>query len=112
MRAGDAERAIPDGTGELDLPDGELGRARREGAARAGLEDRGMPPIRDAGPGTGDPERGIPVINRVTCDGGAGVSPRSGLLGPATRRSRSSNCVLSFGDKWPTKDQIFSPTRT
>ncbi len=40
------------------------------------------------------------------------VSTFSELLAPGTRRSRSSNCVLSLGDNAPTNDQIFSPTST
>jgi hypothetical protein len=47
----------------------------------------------------------------VTGAGEAGLVLRSGALGPATRRRRSSSCVLSFGDMFPTMPQIDSPTR-
>lgn len=84
----------------------------RDGATRAGLAERGIPPIRDVAPGAGDPDLGIPVARREACVASGADSFLSGLLVPGTRRSRSSNWVLSLGDIGPTKDQIFSPTKT
>ena len=72
--------------------EGEAGRARREsGAARAGLAGLPMPPIRDTAPGAGDPDLGIPVVNREACVASGALSVLSGVLVPGTRRSRSSN---------------------
>jgi hypothetical protein len=47
----------------------------------------------------------------VIRDGGKRAPGLPGLLGPATRRNRSSNCVWSFGDNVPTSVQTFSPTK-
>lgn len=116
VRAGDAGRPLLllEGAGDEDRAGfaGEAGRARREADKTAGLAGRARPPIREAGPGAGDPDLGIPETRRVTWAGCKGTSARSGLLGPATRRRRSSSCVLSLGDNLLTSDQIFSPTRT
>lgn len=65
-------------------------------------------------------ERGIPNGLIDACDSGrrgpVGVRGDpiffSGLfkLDPGTRRRRSSSWVLSFGERGPTSDHIFSPT--
>jgi hypothetical protein len=61
----------------------------------------------------GESER-MPVPARQDiCTGCAGVCGTGlpGQLGPATRRRRSSSCVLSFDDNGPTSDQTFSPIK-
>lgn len=96
---------VPEGTPDGRTREGEEGRARREGPVTAGEAGRGIPPMplnRELGLGTPEARREAgPGVEDV---GGAetalsGVSP---LLGPATRRNRSSSCVLSLGDKGPT----------
>jgi hypothetical protein len=102
------------GMGMRDVRTGEAARGRFEGAGDAerrgfipaGLAGRGMPPVRAVV--TGEPGRGIPAAKRVTWAAGAGASP---LLGPGTRRNRSSSCVLSLGGNGPTSVHTFSPTR-
>ena len=94
------------------MVEGDAGRAKRDGAAIAGLAGRPMPPMREIALGAGDPDRGIPVATRDAWVASGAVSTLSGLLAPGTRRSRSSSCVLSLGDRAPTRDQIFSPTST
>jgi hypothetical protein len=93
--AGETGRVTFDAAGDEDLTvlAGELGREDLAIPDTEGLAGRGTPPTR-----------------RATWAGGAGVSGFVGLLGPATRRSRSSNCVLSLGESDPTRDHIFSPT--
>lgn len=71
-----------------------------------------MPPILEAILGAGEFDLGPKVASLDTWATGAGASPLSGVLGPATRRSRSSSWVLSLGESGPTICQIFSPTRT
>jgi hypothetical protein len=89
---------------------GDAGRASFETLAIAGLAGRGMPPGRWSE--AGELGRGIPAARRVTRGGGGTRVPTLlGLLGPATRRNRSSSWVLSFGDKVPTSDQTCSPTK-
>ena len=110
--AGEVGWAMPDGVGDavLGAYEGEIGRARRDTGATAGLPDRGIPPRREAMLGAGDAERAVELANLDACV--TGTSALSGELGPATRRKRSSSCVLSFGDSVPTSCQIFSPTKT
>ena len=99
--------------GETDRngPPGEPGRAMRDIMEAAGLAGRGIPPTF---PTDGDSGRELAFTSRATCGGGAGVwcSSLAGLLGPATRRRRSSSCVLSLGERGPTKVHTFSPTST
>ena len=98
-KAGDADRVSTAGEAGGFIRDGEAGRARREGMDNAGDAGRGMPPMRDAGLGT--PEGNRDAVGPAD-DGADVVSAWSTLLGPATRLSRSSSCVLSFGFKEPT----------
>jgi hypothetical protein len=98
---------MPEGP-EMDF---EEGRTRREAPGIAGLAGRGMPLVERP---EGEAGRPIPDVSLVVCAGGIedavadfGVG---GVLGPATRRRRSSSCVLSFGVRGPTRDQIFSPS--
>ncbi len=86
--AGDADRVSIVGEAGGFIRDGEAGRAKREGMGTAGDAGRGIPPMRDAGLGTPDGNR--EVVGPAD-GGGGGVSTWSTLLGPATRRSRSSN---------------------
>ncbi|KAF8146243.1 hypothetical protein K438DRAFT_526866 [Mycena galopus ATCC 62051] len=96
VRTGEPARGRFKGTGTGD--------AERRGFILAGLAGRGMPPFLEVV--TGEPGRGIPAARRLTWAGGAGVSP---LLGPGTRRNRSSSWVLSLGDSGPTRRvQTFS----
>lgn len=101
------------GAGETDRNDrlGEPGRAMRDVVEAAGLAGRRIPPTF---PTDGDSGREPTLVSRATCEGGAGVwcSGLTGLLGPATRRRRSSSCVLSLGERTPTKVHTFSPTST
>lgn len=109
----DARPVVCNGAGEADRNDrpGEPGRAMRDIVEAAGLVGRGIPP---AFPTDGDSGREPAFASRDTCGGGAGVwcSGLAGLLGPATRRRRSSSCVLSLGERGPTKVHTFSPTST
>lgn len=65
----DPGRAMPVGRGEADRAagEGDVARASLEGGAIAGLAGLGIPPIREVAPGAGEPERGMPVVKRVTC---------------------------------------------
>lgn len=113
-RDGEADRAVfCTDVGETDRNNrpGEPGGAMRDAVEAAGLWGRGIPPTL---PTDGDSGREPAFTNRVTCAGGAGVwcSGLVGLLGPATRRRRSSSCVLSLGERGPTNVQTFSPTST
>ena len=109
----DSRPTVCDGAGETDRNErlGEPGRAMRDVVEAAGLAGRGIPPNF---PTDGDSGREPMFASRATCGGGAGVwcSGLTGLLGPATRRRRSSSCVLSLGERAPTKDHTFSPTST
>ncbi len=87
--AGDAGPGTEDG--ETERGAGEEGRASLEGGTTAGLAGRLSPPILEVMLGAGEPDRGTPAANRETCAMDTGVSPLSGLLGPATRRNLSSN---------------------
>lgn len=110
FRAGEAALAgLVIGDADLKVAPGEAGRANFENPATEGLSGRAIPPIRDKA--AGEPGRTALACKRVICAGGAATSLCSRLLGPATRRRRSSNCVLSFGDNGPTSDHTFSPTR-
>lgn len=66
IRVGDARPL--EGAGEVDRAwlAGEAGRAKREAGNTAGLAGRGRPPIREAAPGAGDPDLGIPETRRDT----------------------------------------------
>lgn len=102
------------GAGDVDLATleaGDTGRARRDDGTIEGLVARGIAPIREAGPGAGEPDLGIADEILDACVDICAVSALSGLLTPGTRRRRSSNWVLSLGDKCPTNVQILSPTR-
>jgi hypothetical protein len=110
-RGGEDGRAVCDAAGDADLNvrEGEPGRAMRDIVDAAGLAGRGIPPDF---PTDGDSGREPPLARRVTRAGCAGVwySDLAGLLGPETRRRRSSSCVLSFGESGPTNVHTFSPT--
>jgi hypothetical protein len=95
-RRGDSGR-VCEGTGEavLSVFAGEAGRAIRDAAVIDGLADLGALAVRRATP--------------LGAMGGGSVFPWE--LGPGTRRNRSSSCVLSLGDRGPTRDHTFSPTR-
>lgn len=105
-RIGEDGLAIWERAGEADrgILAGEPGLANREIPETAGLAGRGE---------VGESERMPVPARRDTCAGCAGVCGTSlpGLLGPATRRRRSSSCVLSFDDNGPTSDQTFSPIK-
>lgn len=104
---------VCNGAGETDRNDrpGDPGRAMRDIVEAVGLVGRSIPPTF---PRDGDAGREPTFASRATCEGGAGVwcSGLAGLLGPATRRRRSSSCVLSLGERGPTKVHTFSPTST
>jgi hypothetical protein len=93
---GDSGRTC-EGTGDavLSVFAGDAGRATREVDAIDGLADLGVWADRRATP--------------LGVTGGGSVFPWE--LGPGTRRNRSSSCVLSLGDRGPTRDHTFSPTR-
>lgn len=97
-RNGDSGRAAGPGEADRTTFAGDCGRPRREIPETEGL----------AGLGT-------PATSRETAifaiAGAAAGSALPWVLGPGTRRSRSSSWVLSLEDKGPTKDQTFSPTR-
>ena len=95
-RIGDSGRGW-ENAGEADRTGmaGDAGRANRETAATDGLAGLGPLAVRRVMPGAG-----MEVGSTFPCE-----------LGPGTRRSRSSSCVLSFDDSWPTRDHTFSPTR-
>ena len=95
-RRGDSGRTC-EGTGEavLSVFAGDAGRAIREVAAIDGLADLGVWADRRATP--------------LGATGGGSVFPWE--LGLGTRRNRSSSWVLSLGDRGPTRDHTFSPTR-
>lgn len=105
------EEGLPiwDGTGEAErtVLGGEPGLAIREIPEKAGLPERGVVNRE------GESGRALSAAKREICAGCTGVcgSGLPGLLGPATRRRRSSSCVLSFDDNDPTSDQTFSPTK-
>ena len=88
---------VCEGTGEavLSVFAGDTGRAIREVAVMEGLADLEAWAVRRVTP--------------LGATGGGSVFPWE--LGPGTRRNRSSSCVLSFGDRGPTRDHTFSPTR-
>jgi len=94
------------GEAERNVLEGEPGLAIREILGTAGLAGRA------AVDREGESGR-VPAAKRDICADCTGVcgSGLPGLLGPATRRRRSSSCVLSFGDNGPTSDQTFSPIK-
>jgi hypothetical protein len=106
--AGETGRAKFDETGEFTLTvrAGEAGRPGFETPTREGLTGLWVLPGR-----AGEAGRGMPAVNLATGGSAARFPVLPGLLGPATRRRRSSSCVLSFGDKGPTSDHTFSPTK-
>jgi len=108
-RIGEEGLPICEETGEADrnVLEGEPGPAIREIPETAGLPGRG------AVNREGESGRELVVAKRDICAGCTGVcgSGFPGLLGPATRRRRSSSCVLSFDDNGPTRDQTFSPIK-
>ena len=108
-RVGESDREIVGEVGDVDLTvrAGEAGRASREMAATDGLAALGGPPPRAIVPG-----RAMPPATRETAGGVATVVEPSWVLGPETRRRRSSSWVLSFGGKGPTNVQTFSPIST
>lgn len=86
-----------EGLGDADLRTraGDAGRAIRDTAETDGLA-------------------GLGILAAKRAILGAGTTVGSDWpweLGPGTRRSLSSSCVLSFADKVPTRAQTFSPTR-
>ena len=95
---------MSDGEGDTDrmVLEGDAGRANRE--VVDGVVGRGIPSDRIEARDSG--RRG-PIGVR-----GDETFSLSGLfkLGPGTRRSRSSSWVLSFEERGPTSDHIFSPT--
>lgn len=111
FRAGELGRPTFEVVGDIDrkVRAGDAGRASFDIPATAGLVGLAITPIRVLD--SGEPGRGIAAVKRAICGGGAGASFFSGLIGPVTRRNLSSNCVLSLGDKGPTNDHTFSPTR-
>lgn len=98
-RRGVSGRAC-EGTGEAVLSAfaGDAGRAIREAAVIDGLAGLGALAVRRTTP-----------LGATDATGGGSVLPWE--LGPATRRKRSSSCVLSLDDKGPTRDHTFSPTK-
>ena len=111
-RIGEEGLPIWDGTGEADrtVVAGEPGLTTREMPEIAGLPGRGV--INREG----ESGRAPAAAKRKTCAvcadcTGLCGSDLPGLLGPATRRRRSSSCVLSFGGSGPTSDQTFSPIK-
>ena len=94
---------MSDGTGDDDrtVLEGDAGWANR---VVDGVMGRGIP--NDLIEAWDSGRRG-PVGVR-----GDAIFSLSGLLelGPGTRRSRSTSWVLSFGERGPTSDHIFSPT--
>lgn len=110
FRAGEAGRPAFDvGDADLSVAAGDDGRANLELPVTEGLPGRGIPPMRELA--AGEPGRAMPDCKRDIWEGGAEISLASVVLGPATRRRRSSSCVLSLGDRGPTRDHTFSPTR-
>lgn len=108
-RIGEEGRPIWEGAGEADrnVLEGEPGLAIREILGIAGLAGLAGRSVANR---EGESGR-VPAAKRDICADCTGVcgSGLPGLLGPATRRRRSSSCVLSFGDNGPTSDQTFSP---
>jgi hypothetical protein len=108
---GTTEAALPargltgDSGCETDPGAGEAERRPRAGdAGRANLERAGLPGL------------AVAAFNRATPAGagpeaGAGSCLSCELLGPGTRRNRSSSCVLSLLERGPTRVQTFSPTK-
>ena len=89
FRAGEAGRAtFAAGDADRKVAAGDAERASLEVPATAGLPGRGIPPTREVV--AGEPGRAMPVCRRVIWAGGAGTSFFR-LLGPATRRRRSSS---------------------
>lgn len=94
MRIGDAGRVASEALAADDIDpyarDGDVGRASRDAEAIAGDAARGILPIRERV--AGDPGRAMPEVKRETGAGiGTAGSILSTVLGPATRRKRSSN---------------------
>jgi hypothetical protein len=90
-RIGELARPDCDTVGDSDRVgwEGEDGRPKRAKPVVASAPGRGIPPSR--GFVNGEAGREVSEEIRPTPPAGAGLLPLSGLLGPATRRSRSSS---------------------